>query len=111
MPADLNHLTLSGRLARDPVLCVLPSGHTVCDLLVACHYRARDDHSGAWREHTDFVLVRAFGFQARTSCDHLSKGRQVSLVGRICSRRVSENGSDQWVTEMIAQAVQFGERS
>jgi single-stranded DNA-binding protein len=65
MPADLNHLTLSGRLARDPVLSVLTSGHTVCDLLVACHYRARDEHSGAWREHTDFVPVRTFGFHDR----------------------------------------------
>jgi single-stranded DNA-binding protein len=50
MSADLNHLTLSGRLARDPELCVLPSGHTVCDMLVACHYRARDVHSSSWRD-------------------------------------------------------------
>lgn len=94
------------------MLCVLPSGHTVCDLLVASHYRARDKHSGAWREHTDFVPVRAFGFQARTASDHLTKGRQVSLVGRICSRRVSDGESrHRWVVEMIAQAVQFGGRS
>jgi len=108
LPADLNHLTLSGRLARDPVLSVLASGHTVCDLLVACHYRARDEHSGAWRDYTDYVPVRAFGFQARTASDHLSKGRQVSLVGRICSRR---DEGDRPVVEMIAQAVQFGGRS
>jgi len=34
----------------------------------------------------------------------LSKGRQVSLVGRICSRQEEE---DRPVIEMIAQAVQF----
>jgi len=63
LPADLNHLTLSGRLARDPDLSVLASGHTICDLLIACHYRARDDHSGAWRGDTDWVPVRAFGLR------------------------------------------------
>ena len=34
VPADLNYLTLSGRLVRDPALSVLPSEHTVCDMLV-----------------------------------------------------------------------------
>jgi single-stranded DNA-binding protein len=43
MPADLNHLTLSGRLARDPVLETLASGHVMCEVVVACHYRSRDD--------------------------------------------------------------------
>ena len=111
MTADLNHVTLSGRLARDPQLHTLPSGHVVCELEVACRYRARDPDRGAWREWSDLIDVRAFGFQARTANEHLRKGRHVALVGRVCSRKQSEpDGQERHVTEVIAQTVQFGER-
>jgi len=46
---DLNHVTLSGRLARAPVLERFGLGHVVCELEVACHYRARDKLTDAWR--------------------------------------------------------------
>lgn len=108
---DLNHVTLSGRLARAPVLETLASGHVVCELVVGCHYRSRDETTGAWREYTDFVLVRAFGFQARTAYDGLRKGSLVSLVGRVASRKVGADGGE-WVLEVLAQTVQFaGSRS
>ena len=108
MAMNLNHVTLSGNLTRDPVLEVLASGHVVCELHVASHYRARDDQSGQWREHTDFVPVRAFAYQARTACDHLRKGSAVALAGRICSRKLSgQDGQRRWVCEVIAQTVQF----
>ncbi|MGH2878309.1 MAG: single-stranded DNA-binding protein [Solirubrobacteraceae bacterium] len=112
---DLNHVTLSGRLARSPVLETLASGHVVCSMVVACHYRQRDDLTGAWREFTDYVPVRAFGFQARTAKDGLRRGSLVSVVGRVASRRLAEGDEDdgRWVLEVIAQAVQFagGRRS
>jgi single stranded DNA-binding protein len=86
---------------------VLASGHVVCELHVACHYRARDGQSGEWREHTDFIPVRAFAHQARTAHEHLRKGSGVAIVGRICSRKLSEGGVQRWRVEVIAQAVQF----
>jgi single-strand DNA-binding protein len=105
---NLNHVTLSGNLTRNPMLEVLASGQVVCDMHVACHYRARDGHTGQWREHTDFIPVRAFAYQARTEADHLHKGDEVALAGRICSRKLTEPGEDpRWVTEVIAQTVQF----
>lgn len=110
---DLNHVTLSGRLARSPALETLASGHVVCKMVVACHYRQRDDLPGAWREFTDYVPVRAFGFQARTARDGLRKGSRVSLVGRVASRRVAEDGEGdddhRWILEVIAQTVQFAQ--
>ncbi len=108
MGTNLNHVTLSGRLTRDPTLETLPSGHIVCAMQLACHYRARDNHTGEWREHTDFLPVRAFSHQARTSGDHLHKGDEIALAGRICSRKVySPDAPPCWITEVIAQTVQF----
>jgi len=82
MSVDLNHVTLSGSLTQDPVLGTLPSGKVVCEMRVACAYRSREETTGAWRDWTDQVPVRAFGYQARTAADHLRKGRRVAIVGR-----------------------------
>ncbi len=107
MAVNLNHVTLSGNLTRDPALEVLASGQVVCELHVACHYRARDGQTGEWREHTDFIPVRAFAHQARTAHDRLRKGSAVAIVGRICSRKLSAGGAEGWRVEVVAQAVQF----
>lgn len=103
MRANLNHTTLSGNLCEDPKLEILPSGQVVCSMEVASHYRARDPQTGKWKEHTDFIPVRAFAHQARTAYDHLKKGDGVAIVGRVSSRKLE----DRWLYEVIAQAVQF----
>jgi single-strand DNA-binding protein len=100
---NLNHITLSGNLCRDPRLEVLASSQVVCEMQVASHYRARNPQTGQWREHTDFIPVRAFAHQARTANDHLKKGDEIALAGRVNSRKLE----DRWVCEMIAQTVQF----
>jgi single-strand DNA-binding protein len=103
MAVNLNHVTLSGNLTRDPTLDVLASGHVVCELQVACHYQARDAQTGQWREHKDFIPVRAFAHQARTAHERLRKGSGVAIAGRICSRKVT----DKWRVEVVAQTIQF----
>lgn len=103
MQTNLNHITLSGNLCRDPKLEVLASGQVVCGLHVAYHYRARNPQTGQWQEHTDFIPVRAFAHQARTANDYLQKGDKIALAGRVCSRKLE----DHWVCEVIAQTVQF----
>jgi len=109
MAVNLNHVTLSGNLTRDPELQVLPSGQVVCELHVASHYRARDGQSGAWRKHTDFIPVRAFSHQARTAHEYLRRGSAVAVVGRICSRKLDTDGNDasSWRVEVVAQCLQF----
>jgi len=111
MAVDLNHVTLSGSLTQDPVLGTLPSGKVVCEMRVACAYRSREETTGAWRDWTDRVPVRAFGYQARTAADHLRKGRRVAIVGRVSTRRICDpNQEPRWVVEVVAQTIQFGER-
>ena len=111
MQTNLNHITLSGNLTGEPRLEVLSSGRVVCEMRVACHYRARNAQTGQWQEHTDFIPVRAFAHQARTASDHLKKGDGIALAGRICSRKIKTPGKDRWVCEVIAQTVQFASRS
>lgn len=72
----MNQVNMIGRLTRDPELVETKGGTAICNLRVAVDRRNRDD--GAV-----FVDVKAFEGQARACADHLSKGRQVAITGRL----------------------------
>jgi single-strand DNA-binding protein len=108
MTVNLNQVAITGNLSRDPVLVELASGHIVCEMQIASHRRSRDEVTGAWEEWADFFTVKAFGFQARTTHEHLCKGQGVAVSGRLSSRRThSPDPEYPWATEIIAEAVQF----
>ncbi|MGO9762080.1 MAG: single-stranded DNA-binding protein [Solirubrobacteraceae bacterium] len=108
MTVNLNQVAVTGNLTRDPVLVELPSGHVICEMQLASHRRSRNDVTGAWEEWADFFTVKAFGFQARTTHQHLCRGQGVAISGRLSSRRThSVDPQHQWAVEIIAEAVQF----
>jgi single-strand DNA-binding protein len=108
MTVNLNQVAVTGNLSRDPVLVELPSGRVICEMQIASHRRSRNDLTGAWEEWADFFTVKAFGFQARTTHEHLCKGQGVAVSGRLSSRRTHDSDPQHyWATEIIAEAVQF----
>lgn len=108
---NLNQVAITGNLTRDPMLVELPSGHVLCEMQLASHRRSRDEITGAWTEWPDYFTVKAFGFQARTSHQHLRKGQGVGIQGCLSSRRVpGPDGAPQHIAEIIAGAVQFLDR-
>jgi single-stranded DNA-binding protein len=75
---------------------------------LASHRRSRDEITSAWTEWTDYFIVKAFGFQAHTTHQHLDKGSGVAISGRLSSRSVLEpDGAHRREVEIIAEAVQF----
>ena len=108
MTVNLNQVAITGNLTRDPALVTLPSGHVFCEMQLASHRRSCNDVTGAWEEWADYFTVKAFGFQARTTHQHLRKGQGVAISGRLSSRRVPEtDGRPSHAVEIIAEAVQF----
>ncbi len=105
---NLNQVAITGNLTRDPQLQRLPSGHTICEMQIACHRRSCDELTGEWREWPDYFTAKAFGHQARTTHQHLRKGHGAAISGRLSSRRTTgPDGEPQHATEIIAEAVQF----
>jgi single-strand DNA-binding protein len=88
----MNQVNLIGRLTRDPELRKLgESDRDVCELRIAVdNGKSRD---GADRDAT-FVDVATFDAAARACAEHLSKGRQVAVTGRLVYREwKAEDGS------------------
>lgn len=84
-----NRVVLIGNLTRDPELRQIPSGTSVAELGLATNERYRN-RDGELAESTCFVDIVAWGKQAETCSQYLTKGAPVLVEGRL--------QFDQWLT-------------
>ena len=107
MPADLNRVTLVGRLTRDPELRHTQGGDPVCSIRLAVSSRARDE-SGGWGDRSNYFDVTVFGRQAQTAADYLAKGRRIGVDGRLSWREwQAQDGTKRQSVEVIANDLFF----
>jgi single-strand DNA-binding protein len=107
----LNKAFIIGNLTRDPELKSLPSGIQVTTFSVATN-RVWKDKNGAKQESADFHNIVVFGRQAETTHQYLKKGSSVLVEGRMQTRSWDgPDGKKNYRTEIIADRIQFGQRS
>jgi len=97
----MNHITLIGRLTRDPESRSLPSGKSVANMRLAVPRRDRE-------AAPVYVDVVAFDKLADLCAEHLHKGRQVAVGGRLeYSEWEAQDGSKRSRHDVIANDVEF----
>lgn len=107
MPADLNRVTLVGRLTRDPELRHTGAGQAVCAIRLAVSSRGRDD-SGNWADKPNYFDVTVFGRQAETASTYLAKGRRIGVDGRLSWREwEAQDGGKRQSVEVVANDIFF----
>ncbi len=107
MPADLNRVTLVGRLTRDPELRHTGGGDPICSIRLAVSSRSRDE-SGNWGDKSNYFDVTVFGRQAQTAADYLTKGRRIGVDGRLSWREwQAQDGTKRQAVEVIANDLFF----
>jgi single-strand DNA-binding protein len=105
--ADLNRVTLIGRLTKDPELRHTASGDPVCSMRLAVNARARDEN-GQWGDKPNFFDVVVFGRQAENASTYLAKGRRVGIDGRLSWREwQAQDGGRRQSVEVIANDMMF----
>ena len=80
--ANINRVTITGNLTRDPELRSTGGGMSVCKLGVAVNHR-RKDQSDQWVDEPNYFNVVVFGAQGQNCAQYLSKGRPVAVDGRL----------------------------
>ncbi len=107
--ANINRVTITGNLTRDPDLRSLPSGMAVCELGVAVNHRRKDNATDQWIEEPNFFNVVVFGSQGENCAQYLSKGRPVAVDGRLrwSSWEDKNGGGKRSKVEIVANVVQF----
>jgi single-strand DNA-binding protein len=107
VPADLNRVTLVGRLTRDPELRHTQGGDPICSIRLAVSSRARDE-GGNWGDRSNYFDVTVFGRQAETASTYLAKGRRIGVDGRLSWREwQTQDGSKRQSVEVIANDLFF----
>lgn len=103
--ADLNRVTLIGRLTRDAELKYTSSSMPVCRFSIALNKIRK---SGEQRtEEAHFFDIVLWGRAAESLHKYLVKGKQVAIDGELRQDRWEQDGQQRSRVEIVAQNVQL----
>ncbi|MHC1719104.1 MAG: single-stranded DNA-binding protein [Clostridiaceae bacterium] len=101
----MNKVVLIGRLTKDPELKFTPgTGTAVATFTLAVDRRFSKDN----QKEADFIPIVVWGKQAESTANYMSKGKLMGVSGRIQTRSYdAKDGTKRYVTEVVADEVQF----
>ena len=103
----LNHITIMGRLTRDPELRRTGSGVAVTSFTLAVD---RDYAPEGQERETDFIDVVAWRNTAEFVSRYFTKGRMAVVEGRLQVRDwKADDGSKRRTAEVVADSIYFGD--
>jgi single-strand DNA-binding protein len=102
--SEMNVVVLIGRLVADPELKYTPSGVAVATLRIAVDRRQKSETG---EKLSDFFTVVAWRQSAEFAANYLTKGRLISVQGRMQQRSwVQQDGQKRSVVEVVADNLQ-----
>jgi len=99
MSRSVNRILLLGRLGKDAECKFLQSGTAVISFSMATSHRYKD--GSEWKEQTSWHNIIKYG--GEKVAEHLTKGREVFVEGRLQTRSYESQGHKKYVTEVIAE--------
>ena len=105
MGRGLNKVMIIGNLGRDPEMRYTPSGKPVTSFSIASS-RSWVSSDGERREETEWFNIVAWGNLAEICNQHLNKGQQVYIEGRLQTRSwEDDNGQRHFRTEVVSNEM------
>ena len=104
----MNKIVILGRLTKDVDVRYTPSQKVVCSFTLAVD---RPFLNQEGKREADFIPVVVWGKAAELCGNSLAKGHRILVEGRLQIRSYDgKDGNRHWVTEVIANNVEFVER-
>lgn len=104
----MNHITLMGRLTRDPELHRTPSGTAVATFALAVPRNYKDKDTGD--APVDFFDVIAWRHTGEFVSKYFTKGRMAAVEGRLQIRNWTDNeGNKRRSAEVVAENIYFAD--
>ena len=104
----LNHITIMGRLTRDPELRRTGSGIAVASFTLAVDRDFPTKETG--EKETDFIDCVAWRQTGEFVSKYFTKGRMTVVSGRLQIRKwQNDQGENRYSTEVVADNVYFGD--
>ena len=109
---NLNRVSISGNLTRDPELRQASSGMSVLQFSVAVNDRVKDARTGEYVERPNYVECATFGNRAAALAKILRKGSKVAVDGKLrWSSWQAEDGSKRSKLEVVAESIDLMSRA
>jgi single-strand DNA-binding protein len=92
---SINSVSLSGNLTRDMELRQTPGGTAVGSFCIAVNERRKNQRTGEWEDHANFVDCTMFGRRAEALAPYLLKGTKCAVQGRLHYSSWEDRGTGQ----------------
>ena len=99
----MNTVNLIGRLTKDPELRYTQSGTAVCSFTIAVNRQFKSEG----QPEADFINCVVWKKAAEHLANYQKKGNQIGVTGRIQTRSYDGDNGKVFVTEVVAENVQF----
>ncbi len=106
MSSGVNRVIIIGNLGADPEARFTGGGQAVCNMRLAVN-ESWTDKQGQKQERTEWVPVIVWGKLGELCGEHLKKGRQCYVEGRLQTREYEKDGQKRYMTEVVASVVTF----
>lgn len=103
--ADVNQVTLIGRLTRDAELKYTSNGFAIASFAIAVNRRRKNGDQ--WVEEASFFDINLFGKSAEGLKQYLVKGKQIAIEGELRQDRWEQDGQPRSKVVVIANNVQL----
>ena len=99
----MNHVTLKGRISREPEIKTTASGTQFARLSIAV-----DRYAKAGEQRTaDFIPCMAWGKTAEFIGKYFVKGQEILAEGRIQTGSYEKDGKKIYTTDVVIDRVEF----
>lgn len=108
MARGVNKCILVGNLGKDPELRYTADSKAVANITIATSEQWKNKQTGENESKTEWHRVVAFGRLAEIMGEHLKKGSQVYIEGKIQTRKWrDQQDQDRYTTEVVANDMQM----
>lgn len=104
MPS-VNFVEIIGHLGADPKITTTQSNQKVANFSIATTKKWKDKEQN-WNEKTEWHRIIAWRWMAERAERDLKKGSLCRVTGKIKQRKYTKDGTDHYVTEILAESVQ-----
>ena len=101
----INTCTISGNLTRDPELRATASGTAVLGFSVAVNDRRKNQQTGVWEDHPNYIDCTVFGARAEALANILHKGSGVTVQGKLRWSQWERDGQKRSKIEVVVDEI------
>lgn len=104
-----NRVELRGRLGADPVLSTTETGRSRATLSLCTNYEYTNK-AGETVSRPEWHRIVVWGKAAENAAKYLAKGSEAEIDGRLSTRQYESKGEVRYITEVVANEINYGRR-